>query len=314
MAQLTNLPAETLTRIMQECPDIESVLRLASINRLLRKIWHLNTIAVTCAVLEFTQSELLAALELSKIEASTPEQGDQSAAQEINLNHAVRQYLFWIARIASATQAVYQHHLRDKFLRSFGFMEDQEGGLRPGHLPLQEPTWSFSEVIEAIIMLRRFAVGVNHPSTLRAAYLALQHFSDDDINRIVEITKAFQGQCMANKEHMVIGSRKKFAEQRQEEIAYQSDPANPPRATMITAWGCADNMIRGELWWRPAAPGLVLTAPPDEVEEAMRLHYEDMCNTCGKEFVRAAYGGDEIPWTIERAARYPINWQPQESD
>jgi hypothetical protein len=128
---LTDLPAETLTNIMQKCPDIKCVLRLASTNRFMQQVWHLNTIIFSCAVLKLTKSELFTALELSKIEASTPGQPLQPAAQENDVNAAVRHYLFWIARLASTVEAVYQYHIADQLeansCRKVAVTEEAEG-------------------------------------------------------------------------------------------------------------------------------------------------------------------------------------------
>jgi hypothetical protein len=309
MFQLTDLPAETLTKIMQECPDVKSVLRLASTNRLMQQIWQLNTVSITCAVFGFTQRELLATLELSKIEAPTPEQDLWPAAQAIDLNSAIRHHLFWVARLAFAVQAVYQYYLADQLQdnpRMVVVTEDEQG-VQAEFFKAQEPSWRLPHIMEALFTLRRFAVGVSHPPSLRAAYVDLHGLSRDDICKIVEITSVFQRVCMIDRDHIVIGTRKKWHEQRQEEIEYQSDPSKPLRPTMTSSWGCADNMIRGELWWRPAPPGSDLTSSPEEKEETVRLHCEDMCRTCGEVFVKAAYGGDEIPWTAERLASYEMS-------
>lgn len=90
---LTSLPAELLAQIMCECPDIKTVLSLASTNRWATQVWHDHTIAIACAVFSFTRAELLGFLELAKLEASPPEEiqdsmTDQTPQASSTVQHA----------------------------------------------------------------------------------------------------------------------------------------------------------------------------------------------------------------------------------
>jgi hypothetical protein len=177
MARLEDLPIELLTFIMCDCDSIKSVLRLSSTCKTFQQVWHGNALSIAHALFPFTKSQLLDFVKLSKIEASPPgKQTPQESPQEsADLNGDVRQYLRYIESSAFAVQIICMDYVREAINETVRHERELNLQLPPtrSSVPLfGDPTLfdAWPSIVQAWLLLRRLAVGYDHPRALADVY------------------------------------------------------------------------------------------------------------------------------------------------
>jgi hypothetical protein len=141
-------------------------------------------------------------------------------------------------------------------------------------------------------MIRRFAVGYNHQSTLPAVYATLQNLSYADLMRFYGVARILETHCEDCWEH--IGIKKGAAT----EAYWALDSDGGFMSYVQDAWAFAVHIIEAEIWWRPTP------WPVDVKVTEEEAHYQcaNTCRAFGAERMQLMYGGREIPWTEERLA------------
>jgi hypothetical protein len=214
MARLVDLPVELLTQIMCECDDIKSVLKLSATCQQAQQVWYGNTLRITCTIFQFTISELVEFLALSKIEASTPPEEQvllqTPLEQSVHLDHDIRRYLPWLERVASALQVICLGYIRDLFAYvSHSRNNIQDHRWRHMHVAdyLSEAlafTVGWRDLVQRWLLLRRFAIGYHHPSMLADAYATLRRLTDQELNRLFRIAGVVHKCSLEGVQHLDI--------------------------------------------------------------------------------------------------------------
>jgi hypothetical protein len=291
MKQLMDLPAEVLVQIMRECPDIKSILRLSATCRVAQAVWHHSTILIICAIFELTRPELMGFLKLAKLEASTSalRQRRNVSAQEPDLHAAVRHCVPWIERSAFAIHFICLAYLTDWINRCACHTRDPNSlKVRIAICHTLSVMWNTSDFVQAVLMLRRFVVGYNYPSTLSAAYITLRKLSSGEVQQLIENTSFIGYECSPYMDAIGI---ERWAERPQLQFAVPSPLPIPSKfATAI---------LEAESVWRS------YSLASDINEEIVQAQYDELCDTFGRDVIRATFGDvNQIPWTEERRQAY----------
>jgi hypothetical protein len=111
-------PAELLAQIMSFCPDVRSMLRLASTSRRAHQVWQENAMAVACGVFALQPPEFLGFLEIAQIEDSMSGNATRPPiAEDEHLNASVCHFLQWMDGAATALQTLRVACLEDEVKR-----------------------------------------------------------------------------------------------------------------------------------------------------------------------------------------------------
>jgi hypothetical protein len=265
----------------------------------MQAVWCSCTVEVARAVFEFTRSELMDVLELAKLGESTSalRQNSEIAAQEQNINAAVRYHLPWIERSAFAVHLIYLGYLEGMVKRIASHMREPDPlKMRSAIYIVSSVMWNISDFAPAIILLRRFSVGYRHPSTLPAVYRTLKNLPTNNLQELrrnccTYITLEYMP-CL---DSMGIEHWTKLSGG----WVTKGSPGHMP-------WRFASNVVSMEMYWRlaPAVEGL----SPAMRETHMQLQYLAMCDRFGEAIIEATYGDSRPPWTEERLRTYEVAW------
>jgi hypothetical protein len=271
MAKLTDLPAEIIVQIMCEYRYIRHVLRLSSACSLTQQVWRDHAAVIAGTVLSFPRSELLEGLQLARLEAWTPGESLPELLDE-DLNTAIRQHIQSFAR---------NHYGARSLVKLANW--------RPIHWHVKWGQPQLRYCIQMFLLLRRFIVGYSHPPTLPAAYATLHSLSGTDAMFYSHITGLFEEKW----EWHALGLGIELPTR----DVQGCDPkwSNRPMAPLPVPWAFACRVFNFEDRCRP----LSWRAPSEE--RYIVQNWQKLCERFGSERVKTVFGGDEIPWTEERA-------------
>jgi hypothetical protein len=144
-------------------------------------------------------------------------------------------------------------------------------------------------------MIRRFAVGYSHQSTLPTVYTTLHNLSYAELMRTEDVAMILDRHCSEDWRRIGI-------ERQNSAIGYWAQDPDLHMSDMQDSWAFAVHIVSIESWWRPE-PWPV----DDRVGEVeAQLRYGHTCQTYGAERIEVMYGGKGIPWTEERLAVRPM--------
>lgn len=177
MPILTTLSAKLLARVMSECDDVTQVLRFASTCCKAQLAWHENALYITRSIWFFTKTEMMDFAALSKIEAPIDQKVRFSGHGNESMNMDIRRHLQPIEQLALAIQVICEESVRQAVKDTTAINNVERRQNRPIRraklLDHQCFQVGWRGLIQGWLLLRRFAVGYDHPSTLASVYATL---------------------------------------------------------------------------------------------------------------------------------------------
>ncbi|KAF1818439.1 uncharacterized protein K489DRAFT_384863 [Dissoconium aciculare CBS 342.82] len=275
MSHLLSLPAELIVQIMCECPDIRSLLHVASTCRSMQQVWLDNTAIIACSVLSFTMSELLEYVEIFGLQTDAmPQQSCQ--IQSRDLNPEIRTHLSFIERSAYAVTAI-----RESRMTKVG-----EVSLNSSETSFLAPNNGPPDARQGFLIIRRLVTGYDHMSLLSKAYAFLHGIPVDHIHGLLDVASALEEHCESHWTRMGI-------ERQEPGPAYWQDKLFPKNNFLPLSWAFAVHVVEMECSWR----GVNREFP---VEEGIQREYQFMRDAFGRERMLAMFGEDKPPWTERR--------------
>jgi hypothetical protein len=273
MAILTDLPAEIIVQIMCEYRYIRHVLRLSSACTRTRQVWHDNAAVIASKVFSFPRDELIEIVNLARLEASTPEQALPDLLLELSLNEAVHTHTRFLAKLYYGARALVliANFRSTKLARTIG----------------RDPAHQLRYCTRHFHLLLRFVIGYTHPSSLSATYAILHNLSKTDAIFYASLTQKFEGKWPLYAKGLGIVNPPR--EEGCKVVVFRSEEPLPRAWAFGVQMGLCEYNWRPEGWGRPNG------------EKSMVTLWRKLGEVYGVERVRVMFGGDQIPWTEERA-------------
>jgi hypothetical protein len=320
MANITDLPPEVIVQIMREYRYARHILRLTATCKRIQQVWRDNASTIASTVFSFPRSELFEIVALAHLEASPPNSQLQ-AIPEQDLNTYVSKHIRFLGEIYYGARVLVR--IANGLGLDFPICTTIWRSRDPEPLKLRYCTRLF-------LLLRRFAIGYNHPASLPVAYAQLQAVNTSEMNFHRTVTRKFEGRwTFYGKDVGVVVVEKPIitAEnhgsgssdlqqsagdeqmQMQMQIAAQRSRARLPPRKIIPPlplpWAFAVQIFKYDHRWRPPRDmGYGDGEKKLWDEDVVRSDWEGLCERFGWERIEGVFGdGEELPWAEERVGR-----------